>query len=310
VDKVRPFDPASLEGFADEEPQVGRKRPGITRLREFWLRLAPWQVFPPVFRDPNKFPYNSALGEFVHEGFLIPWKHLYLDPETLADPGPRDLLLRGRFDKAAGELTTADGRWRERRAIRAEAENLDQAVDDWVSKAIAAYAAQLRAKERGAPDARADQAVEQVMKEQEPVVILLQGAAAGPLLADLSYQLGLCKQEKAERLQARLDRKGRADNTPEEVAEAEAAWREALSWWKKFADEPAPPEDPRRPATHPGRAAAARQMRGRALAALGDWRAAAEVWEDVSDPMPPLEKVAARYKARQVRQEHGGAKDK
>jgi hypothetical protein len=133
-----------------------------------------------------------------------------------------------------------------------------------------------------------------VWKESEPIMVLLQGAMAGPRSAELVYQLGLCMHERAERLQARLDLLARAPGAAAGKAEAERAreaWKDALRWWNTYAE-----ENPRSPAV-----ASALRLRGRAQEALGDRSAAVATWSAPPEGADALEKVACLYLARQAK---------
>ncbi len=89
---------------------------------------------------------------------------------------------------------------------------------------------------------------------------------------------------------------------------------DALGWWKKYGDDH-PQETTNRRSTKPGRAAAVRRMRARAQEMLGDlelktdhdlatrdYQAAVATLEDPKEPpLFPLEKLAALYRARQLK---------
>jgi hypothetical protein len=294
-----------LVGFTN--PDDGT-RVQMQRLQLFRLQLAPWDVMPAQFHDMEKFPYNVGLGGRVREGFLAPFAHMMVDPQS-----PRDRMLRGEFDKAATDLVGMSARMRLHLDQRAEAGTtgeLEKEVDAWVDKARHAYADQLRAQDKGSPAAAeaATREVDAIWKESTPVVTLLEGASAVPGLADATYLLGLCKHERAEQAQARLDLLARSlgdnakksDRMKDVRQDARTAWMDALGWWKKYGDDH-PEESPQRPSSSPGRAAAVRQMRARAQAMLGDEKEAATTYEDLTEPMAPLEKVAALYRARRVK---------
>jgi len=318
VDKGERFRLANLRGFTyPNDPQASM----LGRAELFKLRLPPWEVMPNVFRDPDKFPYNVPLGQFVRNVLRGAWNHLYFDVK-----GPRDLLLRGKFEEAAAELTGDDAKWRDYRRRFESATGLKEQVDKWVDQAVPAFAAQVKAQEKGtaAEKAAAGHAVEEVMKQAEPVYVLLTGSAAGPMTSDVAYQMGLTKHEKAGRLQAGLDQAKRDGKAPTdaEKAAARAAWDEALFTWKKYLDDFGD-EDKDKPETRPYRAAAARRLRGQALAERGrleapddaaaarrDRQAAAEAWEEPAGPQLPLERLAALYLARQMRKELGAEKEK
>ena len=81
-------------------------------------------------------------------------------------------------------------------------------MDEWAENAGAAYADQIRRRTNGSPaDAEAaDKEVDAVWNRLRAGVTLLEGASAVPGLADVTYLLGLCKHEKAEQEQTRLER--------------------------------------------------------------------------------------------------------
>jgi hypothetical protein len=295
----------ALVGFTNPDDM---RRVQMQRLQLFRLQLAPWDVMPPQFHDMDKFPYNVGLGLRVREGFLAPFAHMMVDPQS-----PRDRMLRGEFDKAATDLVGMSARMRlhlDQRAEAGTAGELEKEVDVWVGKARHDYAVQLRAQETGLPTEveAANRKVEAIWKEATPVVTLLEGASAVPGLADATYLLGLCKHEKAEQAQTRLellarslgDKAKESDRMKDARQDARTAWMDALGWWKKYGDDH-PEESPQRPSSSPGRAAAVRQMRARAQAMLGDEKSAAATYEDLTEPMAPLEKVAALYRARRVK---------
>jgi hypothetical protein len=288
VDRPRPFLLRDLNGFttADDRSVVQMQRRQL-----FTLRLVPWAAYPRQFRDPGQFRFDVGLGERLHTRFAEPFLVAALGADQ-----PRDLLLRGRYTEAARKLVEEqDEVWPQVQRRRANAEGLDRRVAEWAQKALSAYAAQLRAGNDPAALAAANQQVAEVWKEADPVSTLLQGAMAGPRTADVVYQLGLCKQEQAERLQARLDllaRAGGAAAGKAEAARAQGAWKDALRWWNVYAEEHA----------RGAAAAAARRQRGRAQLMLGDRAAAAATWSALPDDMAALEKVACLYLARQARQ--------
>ena len=299
----------SLVGFSNPDDQ---SKVQMRRLQLFRLQLAPWDVMPAQFHDLSKFPYNVGLGLEVRDRFLRPFARIALEPQ-----GPRDRMLRGDFDKGTADLVSFSARMDQQLKRRAEAGTdgkLEKAVDEWVETARHAYADQLRAQDKGAPSEvdAANKAVEAVWNRTaaEPVQTLLEGASAVPGLAETTYQLGLCKHEKAEQAQTRLELLARRPGqtiSPLDAEDARNAWMDALGWWKKYGDDH-PEESVERPSSCPGRAAAVRQMRARAQTMLGDWRTAAATYEDLTQPMSDLEKLAARFRARQLRQEHGAEK--
>jgi hypothetical protein len=281
VDEPRPFPLAALNGFTTPNDQAVVR---MQRRQLFTLLLVPWAEYPRQFRDPRVFHFDVGLGEQLHTRFAQPFIVAALAPGQ-----PRDLLLRGRFAEATRKLVEEQEEyWPVVQRRRASAEGLDRRVQEWVLRALSAYAAQLRARDShdAAGLAAANEQVAELWKAAEPITTLLQGAMAGPRSAELVYQLGLCKHEQAERLQARLALLGAAADKAE-ATRAQGAWKDALRWWRAYAE-----DHPRGPA-----AAAACRLRGRAQLMLGDRAAAAATWSAAPDDMTELEKVACLYLA-------------
>jgi hypothetical protein len=261
-----------------------------TRNDLFALELVPWTAMPAQFLDQKRFPANIELGQRIRTIFARPFII------SAQEPGrARDLLLRGRYSSAIGELVLEQEHWHEQQKQRANASDLDQRTSAWVDHAIRAYAAQLRAQPG------ADEQVKALWSEQyvSPVLLLLNSAIAAARNPEITYLLGLCMQEQAEQVQARLDLQARTAGTtphPSDVEKARAAWVDARNTWKRYGEDY--PQGNER--------VAARRLRGRAEAMLGDWKAAAATWKELSDDMTPLEKLASLYLAQQLEKQHAG----
>jgi hypothetical protein len=256
----------------------------MTQRQIFDLALAPWPDFPEYFRDNTRFPYNIGLGAYIRGAF----RKQFVTP--VMEPGPREMILRGHFRQATPELVQERDLWQERlkRLGSADPTELRQQVGEWVEHATAVYASQLRAKTEEEKTAAA-RAVGELWQKATPIETVLQGAIAGPRLAEVTYQLALCKHEEAERVQARVEAAGAAA-TEDDRDRARQAWDDTVQWWQKFAEQ------------FVGGASvpAARRLQGRAEAARGDADAARKAWQDVSGPMTDLEKLASLYRAGQL----------
>jgi hypothetical protein len=288
VDKDVPFLLRNLGGFTlptdDAVVQLGRRQ-------LFQLELVPWPDLPPQFQDNKRFPYNIGLGLRVRNAFARPFTRATLEPGM-----PRDLLLRGQVSQAAKLLVEERDQWEEQRRQRETAGPLDAQVNEWVEKAISVYAQQLRARTPEEQE-QANRAVAELWNKSQAVTLLLNGAVAGARGADIIYQLGLCTQERAERLQARLDllaRPGGDAPTEADREKAQAAWSDALGWWKQYTEQHA---------GAPGQAQA-RRLRGRAQAMLGDRQGAAASWREQPEGSLPWETLAGQYLARQLDKQH------
>jgi hypothetical protein len=132
---------------------------------------------------------------------------------------------------------------------------------------------------------------------------LLFGSMAEPLGAEVTYQLALCWQERAERLQLRRELEQRAGAAAPTAAQD--AWWDALSSWKEYIRG----WEPGRPASMVARqwVASARVLQARARAAHGqpaeavaDLKALAQSDKKSGVPITDLERLAAAWLARQL----------
>jgi hypothetical protein len=292
--------------FADKSASVAVDRERVTLLRRFLppeeggadtkqrkeryaSELVPWQTMPPQFLDDRRYPSNSALGKRIRGLFA----GQFLTP-VLVPGQPRDLLLRGRISTAVPALVTERERWRNQMEQRANAADLDVAEQQWWEKATHLYAVILRSKQADERE-KAEEQIKALWSDRQaaPLYVLLFGAAAAARNAEASYQLGLCAQEEAEQLQARLAVPARTSNEEArrlETQKARQAWEHAQNSWKQLEEE------------YPNHLdiVAARRMRGRAEALLGDKKAALATWRQASEKQPALEKLASLYLAGQL----------
>ena len=166
-------------------------------------------------------------------------------------------------------------------------------LDRWVAQASTPTPTSCGRESSPQDLAAANARILELWKNAEPVYVLLAGSVARPRGAAVTYQLALCKQEEAERRQARLDLLARAGLAapPAEAAAARTAWKSALHWWVRYAEE------------YPSSSAhaAARQLQARATEMLGDAAGAAALLEDLSGNLTALEKVSQRYQARRLK---------
>ncbi len=189
------------EGGVDQGAAVaGANIPKAIRKDLFALELVPWSSMPPQFLDPKRFPANIELGQRIRTLFAQPFVR------SAQEPGrARDLLLRGRYSSAITQLVSEQEHWREQQKQRANTPDIDRSTSEWVEHAIRAYAAQLRGQ------AGADEQVRAMWGERAatPVLLLLNSAIAAARNPEITYLLGLCMQEQAEQVQARLDLQAR-----------------------------------------------------------------------------------------------------
>ncbi len=275
---------------ADEGGAGGGGSRTMSPKDRFTFDMVPWAAYPSQLQDDPRLPPDNVLSQRLRGLFAA----TFITP--MLNPGQsRDLLLRGRYSSATRELVSELDRWRDQRKQRANAGNLEPKIGPWVDEMFDAYAKQLQAKSSAERD-EAERRVKELWKEQRaaPVYLSLFSAAGEARIPEVIYQLGLCSQEQAEELQARLDLQSRTTGgarRPSDVEKAHQAWQDALGTWKQL-EESGPLAHPARTAVH--------RMRGRAHAMLGDTKAAAATWTNLPDTATELEKLAALYQARQL----------
>jgi hypothetical protein len=288
---IRRFLPPDEGGVGEGSPQT------MSPKQLFAREMVPWVAYPPQLQDEVRLPADSFLSQQLQRLFAATFTNPMLEPGQ-----SRDLLLRGRYSSATRELVGEHERWREQRKQRANAGNLEPKIGLWVDEMYGAYAKQLQAKSAAERDA-AERRVKELWRDQiaAPVYLSLLDAAGAARSPEVIYQLGLCSQEQAEQLQARLDlqaRAGGAPPRPADVEKAQQAWQDALGTWKQF-EETYPPQSVGAQAPHSA-SVAVRRMRGRAEAMLGDTKAAAATWKSLPERATESEKLAALYQERQL----------
>jgi hypothetical protein len=266
-----------------------------TNREQFFLRdLVPWSALPAVFQDERLFPQKSPLGIQIRylfaNAFVVP---------TMEPGQSRDLLLRGRYGTAVEKLVGERATWRSLLEQRANTSDLQEKFQAWLDDATRAYANLVRAKSSSERE-QAEKQVKELWggRTSWPVHVLLNSAAAAARSPEVAYQLGLCSQEQAEQLQARLDLHVQAGLSPypPDVEKARLTWQKTVEHWKSFEED------------YPSHAdvAAARRLRGWAEARLGDLKAALASWKNVADCPNELEKLASLYLAQHWEKKHAG----
>jgi hypothetical protein len=234
----------SLRSFLSPE-QGGSDAPaeqGQSRQRRFEQELIPWHVLPEQIRN-----MPGTAGQPLLQVFGQPFREFYLGARR-----PRDLMLRGRFDEATRELVGMSQDLEQHRVLPAGLQRqIEEQVGRWSKDFIDANADLILAQEAvsGAQttqvrDARAR--VEELWRNGSPfLTALISSATAEPRGSEVTYHLALCKHELAVRAQAR------SRGTDAAREKADDAWKEALYWWDKFANDYAlTPERYRRRLTH------------------------------------------------------------
>jgi hypothetical protein len=286
-----------------------------------WGQVLPWQAVPRrLLVDPGdqRFlglePQQRLLGvmaapldRFYFEGHRPPVavggrvKEDVQIAEVFDFHGTRDLILRGRYKDAVEELVQMRKQADDQKNQYKTAGDLDDRFDEWCDHVREAQGrlelTKADAAKGQATEAEVTAAKNRVTalyaREGQVAMLTLLGRAAEPLGNDVTYQLALCKQEQAEQLDARLERRRRAGEavTEGEAGAAREAWEDAGIWWERYLDEY--PQGPAAPA--------ARRLRARVCERLGDRETAAGLLADLSGDLTGPEKVARLYLARQLK---------
>ncbi len=159
----------------------------------------------------------------------------------LTSGSPRDMLLRGQFSNALAALDEIDRTNTNYRNRIAREKDLEKALKEWSDLASPIFAAVIDAERKGdaaaLAQANADQDKFLKSPESDRMVMLVRRSTSLLLCAEAKYLIALVVQERAERLQARLDY-GSAKDDPRTKndlkTEAARAWDNAADNWKVF----------------------------------------------------------------------------
>jgi hypothetical protein len=286
-----------------------------------WAQVLPWQAVPRrLLADPGDERFLGVGPQERLLGVLVtPFDRFYFEGHRPPDPvgrrlkedelvadvfdfhGTRDLILRGHYKDAVEELVQMRKQADDQKNRYKAAGDLDDRFDEWCDQLREAHgrveltkAAAAKGQATAEEVAAAQQRVASLYsREGQVAALLLLGRAAEPFGNDVAYQLALCKQEQAEQLDARQQRRRGAG---ESVSEGEAnaareAWDDAGIWWERYLDE-----------YGQGAAApAARRLRARVCERQGDRETAQNLLADLSGDLTAPEKVARLYLARQLK---------
>ncbi len=263
------------------------------RYQRAQLALVPRNALPrqvaQLEGDPGLWVQQFALGPFLS---------FQLEPRM-----PRDMVLRGQFKEAAGQLTSTLEDLRIQKDMLQTNPEVFAKFDAWKDELFKAYGDVGRAQEE-ARKGGSHEAVERALARREEVrkqggkilAVLVLGGTAEPRGEQVTYQLALCMHEQAERLQARADQLAHA-NPPAEADEvkaargaAQGAWKDAAGWWRSYLQ-----KNPNGPAS-----LQARLLHARARDALGQPDQVLHMLDAPADASPP-QKAAWLYLARRLK---------
>jgi hypothetical protein len=218
---------------------------------------------------------------------------------------PRDLVLRGQFKEAVGQLSGLRDLLRIQKDKLASNPEVREEFDRWKDKLYKAFGEESRARDElrtgGSQEAveEAAAARERVWKSGIGVLsVLVEGGTAEPRSAQATYQLALDMHEQAERLHALAEQlahgnpPAEADELKKAREEAREAWKEAAGWWNTFIQyHPLTPFSNHARLLHAGAQEALRNPE----------RARALLLEDTAHPVSGPDKVARLYMAQRLK---------
>jgi hypothetical protein len=281
TDQPLRFDLASIPGFSTRP--AGLLAP-IPRHQLLALTATPWTYFPRRFANTDEFGLNAGLGRdlrLLFQGATI----RYMDDAN----SPREAILRGRVGTTTTEgLVKERDNWQQSRQRSMPESRLREGVEEWITRANRIQADVLRGELR---ESQATEALAKLFQFRvgEPMEYLMAQSIGTARMVELTYQLGLCMQERAARSAARAALSQQAGTAlPDEERQAREAytaadgwWRESLSLFPKAATVPA-----------------VKRLRGEALWALGKKDEARAVWKDMPPVFDEVERLTGPWLSR------------
>jgi hypothetical protein len=252
---------------------------GGVRNQPIYVEQIPWEVLLKQLPD-----LPGELGRQLQRACAGLLLNFYSDP--------RELMLRGRLEEATSRLVANLDYLRQQREVINQEPNLAQLVAEWCDQVKSATLDYQRLQQAGASSGAKEAAKQQLdalwREDNRAFRLLLIRAIAEPAGSEVSYFLALCKQEQAERLQAKAQRA--AATAPRSAIEAaRGAWKTAAGWWDRFVQEyPSSPDVP-----------SARFLQANALEALDNRAAATAILNNLCTTLTGLEKTACLYRADQ-----------
>ncbi|MFL5330947.1 MAG: tetratricopeptide repeat protein [Gemmataceae bacterium] len=308
------------EMYPPEEGGTDRAPPGQRRIDRYRFELIPWDLLPPellqipgpigmrvrqIFGDTTILTHQRGIAQALKEkqqfveslqsevreigdsktrAQIIQGESQQFRPsvEDSTAASIRQLILRGKYDEATAALVMlGDGL----RTLRGKPEGAatKEAAVAWAKKITEPYAEYLRAQRSKdvAAITKAQQALDALQKEGQPVLEYVQWQAAGYVLSDVTYLTALCKHDQAE---IRFRREPTADSTKSAARTAAQAWGMFIS---NYPDSPA--------------LGHALRMQARCQELSGDRPAAAETYKRAAAKLAEPEKAACLILADQLK---------
>jgi hypothetical protein len=281
-DQPLTVDLATIPGFSTRPKGLVAS---IPRQQLLPLVSTPWTYFPRLFANTDEFGLNDGAGRDLRAMFQGATLRYMEDTNS-----PREAILRGRLGTSTSEgLVKERETWQQARQRTLPDEEMRRGIERWITDTNRIRAQMLQGE---ITEAQGRDALSKLFRFRpgDSMEILMSSSIGTARAIELTYQLGLCMQERAARDAARaalsaqtgtkLDEDER--RAREAYRAAEGWWRESLSLFPKAATVPA-----------------IRRLRGEALWALGQKEEARAMWKDIPWVFVPAERVAGPWLSRQ-----------
>jgi hypothetical protein len=282
TDRPVPVDLATIPGFANQPNGLVANVP---RQQLLPLLSTPWTYFPRMFANTDEFGLNDGAGRDLRALFQGATLRYMEDANS-----PREAILRGRVGTSTSEgLVKERESWQQSRQRTLPDDEMRRGIVAWIANTNRIRAQVLQ---REISEAQGREALSRLFRFRtgEPMDIVMSTSIGTARSIELTYQLGLCMQERAARDAARAALSAQTGvklaederRAQEAYRAAEGWWRESLSLFPKAATVPA-----------------VRRLRGEALWALGQKDEARAQWKDIPWVFLPAERVTGPWLSRQ-----------
>ncbi|MFL5243713.1 MAG: tetratricopeptide repeat protein [Gemmataceae bacterium] len=239
---------------------------------------------PRFIQDPD---LPRPIRKQFTDQYAMPFLLFWLQPGY-----PRDDVIRGKLGKASSSLVARLDELKDQKTFW---QNNRREIEGFLKEWREPFLAAMSQMQRNPSDMTAKEAFEKLREEGgKQLRIMFAGESADHLMAESTYLMASCMQEKAEFRQRRLSRVTRSGKeSGEELNTTKDMWADALNWWQTYLDK------------FDGDSSIpwAKLHKARCLEAMGDVARARTIYETAGDPLSPLEQLANRYRAKKLKQQ-------
>ncbi|MFQ3593569.1 MAG: hypothetical protein SNJ82_10355 [Gemmataceae bacterium] len=282
TDRPQPFDLATIPGFATRTTGLVAS---VSRQQLLLLLSTPWRYFPRGFANTDEFSLYDGAGRDLRAMFQGATLRYLEDPNS-----PREAILRGRVGSSTSEgLVKERETWQIARQRTLPEDQLRAGIERWIADTNRVRAQLLQGE---ISETQGRDLLNKLFRFRsgDPMDVLMSHSIGTARAIELTYQLGLCMQERAIRDAARAALSAQTGvKLSDEERRAQEAYRAAEGWWRESLS------------LFPNAATvpAVRRLRGEALWALGQKDEARAMWKDIPPVFLPVERVTGPWLMRQ-----------